>query len=284
MKKLLLLTIIALIFLSFNVKSQQFAPLGAKWYYSHTPWSYPLRIEPVIVEAAKDTIILNKNCRKLNAQGNKYLFSEGNKVFLYNEFSNIFIKIYDFDLLAGDTLRFQYGWDSSFSHYVIDSIGYTTINSKLRKIQYISTPFTFENTWIFYGYNIEGIGNSKYLFPQFALADPIISVGLRCYEDSVIGYYNTGLLSVCDSVILLGVNETDPETIKIYPNPASEFIQIDNIVGLITADIYSIDGKLQKTADLSDKTTIKINDLAKGIYLLRLQNEKGVIYRKFIKQ
>ena len=148
----------------------------------------------------------------MSGVGSNFIYSSGNKVFIFNNFINDFVKIYDFDLQAGDTLKFKYTNDSSISAYIIDSVGFISINSKIKKIQYISPQMpnmNGDNMWVFYGYNIEGIGNNNYLFPQFALADPLINGGLRCYEDSIIGYYNTGIVSVCDSIIMLGINENE---------------------------------------------------------------------------
>jgi hypothetical protein len=45
-----------------------------------------------------------------------------------------------------------------------------------------------------------------------------------------------------------------------------------------------MDGKIQKSITLSDNGIVNINDLAEGIYIIKLQTETGIIYRKFIKQ
>ena len=281
--KLLILFFISSYLLS---NAQEFATVGAKWHYSFTPWSYPLRNEAILVESIKDTVVNNINCRKMSGVGSNFIYSSGNKVFIFNNFINDFVKIYDFDLQAGDTLKFKYANDSSISAYIIDSVEFMSINSKIKKIQYISPQMpnmNGDNMWVFYGYNIEGIGNNNYLFPQFALADPLINGGLRCYEDSIIGYYNTGIVSVCDSTILLGINENEFLPFKLYPNPAKDYIFIESNSGNALAEIFSIDGKLQKKYSIFYETSININDLAKGLYIIKLQTEKGYVYGKFIK-
>ena len=266
--------------------SQEFAPAGAKWHYSFIPWSYPNRIEPVLVESVKDTIINNLNCRKMSGIGSNYIYSSGNKVFLFNNYANEFVKIYDFDLLAGDTLSFRYGWDTTYSMYRIDSIGYTTINAKIKKIQYITPgmPNMNINNWVFYGYNIEGIGNNNYLFPQFALADPLINGGLRCYEDSIIGYYNSGLVTICDSIIMLSVKEYKSVNFNVYPNPAADFIYIENITENSQIEIYTIDGKLQRAFIAKENTKVDARDFSTGLYLLKIITNKGIAVKKFVKQ
>ena len=284
--KLLILFFISSYLLS---NAQEFAPVGAKWYYSFTPWSYPLRNEAILVESIKDTVVNNINCRKMSGVGSNFIYSSGNKVFIFNNFINDFVKIYDFDLQAGDTLKFKYTNDSSISAYIIDSVGFISINSKIKKIQYISPQMpnmNGDNMWVFYGYNIEGIGNNNYLFPQFALADPLINGGLRCYEDSIIGYYNTGIVSVCDSTIMLGINENEFLPFKLYPNPATDYISIENIKEKTTVSVYNISSQLIKEVIVNEDSKIFLNNLSEGMYFVLIQNniynftQKLIINRK----
>ncbi|MCP4176777.1 MAG: T9SS type A sorting domain-containing protein, partial [bacterium] len=261
--------------------SQKFAPIGATWHYSYSPWNEPSRIEAVKLESIKDTIIQEVSCRKIFGQGNNYIYSVGNKIFLFDKSRYTFVKIYDFDLLAGDTLSFRYGWDSVYSGYIVDSIAYKSINSIVKKVQYISPLVLFyvANSWIFFGNNIEGIGNTAFLFPQYSAMDPLIASGLRCYEDTVIGYYNTGLVSNCDSTVLLGINENEPDFINIYPNPANNYITFNtSMYKDFKLRIFNSIGQtiLQKHFT-SAINTINIQHFKQGIYYYNLINDKGKI-------
>ena len=70
---------------------------------------------------------------------------------------------------------------------------------------------------------------------------------------------------------------------SIYPNPATDFLQIENISDKTVIAIYSIDGKLQKSHTVAENGIVKIKELAEGIYFIKFQNEKGIVCKKFIK-
>ena len=63
MKKILL---ILFLFLSSNLFAQNFAPAGAKWYYSHSDGISPYEFYSS-VESVLDTSINGMSCSKLNA-------------------------------------------------------------------------------------------------------------------------------------------------------------------------------------------------------------------------
>ncbi|QZE15280.1 tandem-95 repeat protein [Halosquirtibacter laminarini] len=73
------------------------------------------------------------------------------------------------------------------------------------------------------------------------------------------------------------------EKVKIYPNPASDFLEI---TGLKTDDkifIYDSKGRLAKTVNVEDvKVTIPVQSLIEGVYLLRVNRDK--VYKIIIKR
>ncbi|HCQ28901.1 MAG TPA: hypothetical protein DIU39_01370 [Flavobacteriales bacterium] len=77
-----------------------------------------------------------------------------------------------------------------------------------------------------------------------------------------------------------GVNELSDNSIALYPNPATDFISVENIKGNI--NIIDITGKVIKTVKSNaSRTTINVSGFAKGIYFIQLEN--GAV-AKFIKQ
>jgi hypothetical protein len=73
--------------------------------------------------------------------------------------------------------------------------------------------------------------------------------------------------------------------VKIYPNPSSNFLSIINIETLNVKEmnIYDTTGKQVKT--ISDfYSSIKISDLAEGLYILTIKTEDGdTLSEQFIK-
>ena len=73
----------------------------------------------------------------------------------------------------------------------------------------------------------------------------------------------------------------------IYPNPASEKINVvlNGIEGEVSARIYDMRGAVVKFQMLTDRNnTIEINDLAPGVYMISIDDEKQPITKQFIKK
>jgi hypothetical protein len=100
-------------------------------------------------------------------------------------------------------------------------------------------------------------------------------------------FYKSGGTSCVGKAI--GINEKEVnESISIYPNPANSVLNIrsENYLGKSTVLITDILGKTiieTKNNDLYN-TSINIEQLNSGVYLLQLRSEKGLIVKKFIKQ
>lgn len=72
----------------------------------------------------------------------------------------------------------------------------------------------------------------------------------------------------------LPVDDIDVENIRIYPNPASDYIKISNPEGIETMELYNLIGKKVKTFDVgSSNSTFNISNLPKGMYLIRLLDD-----------
>jgi hypothetical protein len=65
---------------------------------------------------------------------------------------------------------------------------------------------------------------------------------------------------------------------RIYPNPASEFVTIDNNNQIDILEFYTIQGKLVKTETLSSaiKQTIYVHDLPSGLYFVNALSESEI--------
>ena len=77
------------------------------------------------------------------------------------------------------------------------------------------------------------------------------------------------------------------DVMRIYPNPASDYILIDKKVNFDkgTYDILDITGKTVKSIRISPEkiSTINISELPKGVYILRMISEIGITATKFVK-
>ena len=79
----------------------------------------------------------------------------------------------------------------------------------------------------------------------------------------------------------LSTNELKKSTLKIYPNPVKNILNIDTEDQFQKADIYTINGQLIKTSLLKE---INVSDLSKGNYIIKIKTDKGLQTEKMIKE
>lgn len=88
--------------------------------------------------------------------------------------------------------------------------------------------------------------------------------------------------------IVLSKQQFDKETFSFYPNPSEDFIEINlknTLTSNTTLEIYNNIGILQKTEKLTITTSrIDTQNLASGIYFLKITTENGTSVKKLIKK
>lgn len=70
--------------------------------------------------------------------------------------------------------------------------------------------------------------------------------------------------------------------IKIFPNPAVDFINVESKSKILNVYIYDISG-IRMDANLSD-SKVDVKNLQSGVYMLGLKTESGLVTKKFIKK
>lgn len=75
----------------------------------------------------------------------------------------------------------------------------------------------------------------------------------------------------------------DKGSIVFYPNPTRNKIFFKKMYGLLSAKLYSLQGKLLLFENLKDNEVVDVSELSKGVYILRIETEKGTVNRKLIK-
>ncbi len=74
--------------------------------------------------------------------------------------------------------------------------------------------------------------------------------------------------------------------LRVYPNPASDFISIENTSKetILAIEILSIDGQLVAKLEEDNLSRINITELSPGVYYLRIETENGIAIKKIIKK
>ncbi|OAB79967.1 T9SS type A sorting domain-containing protein [Cochleicola gelatinilyticus] len=73
------------------------------------------------------------------------------------------------------------------------------------------------------------------------------------------------------------------DTVKIYPNPTNDFLNITANILLSTYTIHSISGKIIKQGSINTQQKINVSKLAQGVYFITIVTEKSIRAKKFVK-
>lgn len=84
----------------------------------------------------------------------------------------------------------------------------------------------------------------------------------------------------------LSISETALSTAKIYPNPVSDMLNIEDVKSIRNIEIYDLSGKLLKVvAPQNNKNiSISLSELSSGTYTANIIRDKGTQTIKFIKK
>jgi Peptidase C10 family/Spi protease inhibitor/Secretion system C-terminal sorting domain len=101
------------------------------------------------------------------------------------------------------------------------------------------------------------------------------------------GSVGTYLLDINITQGVLAINETAQNTLKIYPNPASDYVTIDagNTTGNYTLKLYNALGEVvsQSNGILSgQKLTTNVKGFAAGMYTIQLITDAGTVNSKLV--
>lgn len=282
---------LCLLFFASIIKSQTYYPLvnsTAIWHEQEvhcSGWPCSMFYVNYYFPTNLEVTINQKQYRILESYEGDYFFireDSSKKVFLYQtpnmqlNTDTSEILLYDFNLQPGDT--FKINRFNGQLKSIVDSIEMLNIGGQLRKRFYINRLGYGPNlTWI------EGIGSSFGLFGNYYI--PFEGWhSLLCYNDSLINYISPEY-NDCIGYNPLNINEkADNFIIKIYPNPASDYIYIENIKEKARIEIYNMSGIIQLTTDANGDSNINIRNLSDGLYLIKIQTDSNIAIKKLLKQ
>lgn len=262
---------------------QNFAPVGATWYYTQVSIGGP-EVNFTYIESLKDTVIDGVECRQLGGNPSEcvwtgeFVFDSNDSVFFWHPDRQEFCLLYYFDAEVNDTwtvhhITSNFGSGLPDSSVVrVDSVGTETVSGQDLRVLYLSHLNPFINYWEFGGKVIERIGSLFYLFPYLGVCDPVPG-DLRCYQDSVI-FFKQGPYH-CDE-ILSSISEVKKVDIKVFPNPTSGIVTVgvsEPIIGERILRVFDMNGREVFTIpinSLDQRLSIDLTSIDSGIYSLEL--------------
>jgi hypothetical protein len=287
MKKNLLLLIV--LCAAIKGHTQSWAPLGAKWTYSVFYANGPQQEFREWI-CTGDTLLNGQLCQLIVRQGadvatditdSLITYQDSNIVYWFN--AGQFRMLYDFNKNAGESWTIVY--DTCVVTVTVDSTSTININGNTLKVQHLApSPFGFVNTRV-----IEGIGNTNQPMPDFhipcgiGVIDMNYYLGLRCYEDSILGYYNFNISPTCN-FITTGISEDMEQSNEaiVFPNPAADFLTVNAKPADIFI-IYNAFGEVIFYKKLLDhKEIIQTSDYAQGLYYWELISDVRSKHNNFV--
>jgi hypothetical protein len=288
MKKYLL-SILILFTLTFSAYCQSWAPIGAQWTYQ-VENAVNSNIGFRTWTSVSDTLITGHNCKIILRNDNPVNSDLSDSLITYEEngvvywwLNNQFTTLYDFNKLVGESWTMLR--DTCGVLITVDSTSYETINGIELKTLYVSS-----DDFSFTGKIIEHIGHTSKPNPFFSyhcdgiFIDTEFYTGLRCYEDSAIGYHSFNIAPSCDYTSISEQLELNP--LVLYPNPTSETIQVQTNPALSNHfKIFNNTGQLVEQGNLFNfSSNISVSKLDPGVYYFQIQTHKTVVQQRFIIQ
>jgi hypothetical protein len=303
MKRLLLLLAFSILHSSFSV-AQEWFPVGAKWTYGWS-WSIggPPIYYPTTYEVVKDTLYLGKQC-KLISRIDSNAFNPLNypNRFFYDSAGVVFYAsngqwnlLYDFNKDVGDTIvypQFQTVYMGNTVTYsnIITSKSTVAINGQTLR-RYTAYPGPEVQSAFSLGTFATGatevISWLVFFRPDIDDTNP---EGLRCYEDSILGFYQNPNFNLdCDtSYTFVGLTDglENKSSIKVYPISAENYLSVSILTESSERGrfkIYDLNGKDMKTYELSTpSSTLDISNLKTGIYIWEYRSAENRVRDKLI--
>lgn len=111
-------------------------------------------------------------------------------------------------------------------------------------------------------------------------------------EDAISNYGNVQWVTVKNDGTVeitnakLGASEVSQNVqLNVYPNPASDQLNIDGISGNSVVTIFSMDGRLiSRTACTTSLVAIETASLEAGMYIVQVEDANGIRTKQFVKQ
>ncbi len=287
MKKLFL---ILFLFICTNLSAQNFAPIGARWYYGASAnGAAPGGSEYYLYESTIDTTVSGHSCNKIVVTYFQYsgaitnpfsvfVFQSGDTVFYFNNTYAKYFPLYIFNVIQGDTLVFHspsipINPADSLFRVVVDSV--TTLIVGTTQLQRVWTK-SIDNFSLGTNY-AERIGSNWLMLHQPSIVIPEWDGPARCYTDSSISYqFST---TSCDHWITDGIiNSNSQLDFSIFPNPSSGIFNLSfskpSIIKSIS--VFNVLGERTFYAENYLNSELNLTSQSAGIYLLQLLTESGI--------
>ena len=152
---------------------------------------------------------------------------------------------------------YSMNWSPNKITFMIDDVGFYTYNPAVKDDS--TWPFDLEQYIIL---NIAMGGFAGTIDPNFTQSSMDIDY-VRIYQN------------------VLDTDSFSKEDVQIYPNPASDNLFIQSPEAILSLQLFDIQGREVYSSTVNTEA-IDVNGFSKGIYILKVVSEKGVVSKKVI--
>lgn len=276
-----------------TASAQTWAPIGAKWTYGYRfafwpTWSYNewTSVGDTLIDGQPCRIIaLSSGIQVTSDYENRFITYEDSSGAVHWYRNGAFSVFFDINKTVGESWVTRN--DSCEIVMTVDSVDVETINGSVRRVVYASST---SGAWGAWGSKfIEGIGCVTQPTPDLhyvcfhSQPDGTIYLGLRCYEDSILGAHRFQTNIPCDHTYThirpIGVEESvaaAEAALVLYPNPASDrlYVRGEQAAGQ-RYSVYDALGRQVQSGILPSEGGISVVGLGAGIYTLEIQDSEG---------
>jgi hypothetical protein len=180
-----------------------------------------------------------------------------------------------YDENGNDTLAYHYNWDEDSSEWFpYDKVSRMCDENGLDTLVTSQLWDTNSDQWI-----------NQYKNIATMEADGHIIIDQSYYWNNYDSTWEMGhrFMYYLSENLLTGIPDKQKSTIRVYPNPAREFIEFDIslILGSVV-EIFDLQGRKVLQEILQENKQISIRDLSKGMYLYRVNNGGNTITGKIL--
>ncbi|WP_436515797.1 T9SS type A sorting domain-containing protein [Ekhidna sp. To15] len=145
------------------------------------------------------------------------------------------------------------------------------VNSNYFAVEYSGDGIAFSEIG-----RVASHGNSNERL-DYRFTDANVKIGIHYYRLKMVDYDGTFEYSP----IILVSPDLSNVRILAYPNPATDFIEIEGIEASYLKQLifYDLNGKIHKTFKSIESSKIQISDLFKGQYVIRLEMIDGSVFK-----
>ncbi len=283
----------SIILISVGAYGQEWAPIGAEWYYDVTH-AFSGNIDYQRVYCDSSISIKGIFCKRINIDHygcnnhfsqKLYTYESDDTVFFYNTDIDTFQVLYNFNALKGECWEIlirdhEQKTDTVFIK--VDSTGISEINGEYLKKLYVTYEYHFtylsNETEVFQisSVIIEKLGDLEFLInimDKYSRTCDVDYIGsLRCYFDSEFGLYSTGVRDSCtyEYVWISFDSNRLTDSYTIYPNPVKDILMISDSGTKVYYELYnSIGYQIKSGCD----TKIDFTSMQDGNYILRITSD-----------